>query len=277
MNNSDLAYEQHLKRREAYRRQVGLWLGGLVGLVFGVVSQTVNLIALPGLNLFQPPFSPVVNIALFILLGALLGGVCGWLTDSLMGVLVASAVGAVLLEVATVPSGYKTLPINMRLIAVLSIFLPVVAGLTPALGVLRWVINEQEEYRYLNLFAWQRVWRVALLVVLTVGVGMLWLMPEQGQQSLVELNKMLQTARSGANLPKPLQPPDVENFSANAQGTYQLEWENHDVNRFMIGYYPAAGWEPAAAMAHFENGWMLVCIYTNPALTPTCKGFNSAP
>lgn len=273
MDSSDLAYERLLKQRETFRRTVGIWLGALVGLVFGLVSQTINLAALPGLNLYQPPLGPLGNILLFTLLGALLGGVCGWHFGSVEGVLLASLLGALILMISLVYTGHRWEMLGQRIIAGLSLFLPATALLVPALALLRWVINEQEEYRHLPPLAFQRAWRPVFLTLLAAAVGVLWLLPDQGQRSLRQLDILLQSAQHSADLPQPLSPPDIEDYRANAQGTYTLEWERYNVNRYAIGYYPKAGWDPTAAVARFSNDWTLVCIYTNPDFPPSCKGF----
>ncbi len=277
MNSSDLAYEQHLKRRETFRRMVGIWLGAAVGLVFGLVSQTINLITLPSLTLYQPPFGPAGNILLFTLMGAVLGGVCGWHIGSVEGVALASTLGALILLTSLVLTGHRWEQLGRRVIASLSLFLPATALMVPALALLRWVIEEQEEYRHLSPRALQRVWRPAFLLLLAAAAGLLWLINDQGRGALRQMDLLLQTAQHSAELPPPLSPPDVEDFRAHAQGPYSLEWDSLNVNRYAIGYYPKAGWDPGAAIARFDNGWTLVCIYTNPEFPPSCQGFGDTP
>lgn len=277
MQQSDLDYERQLRQREAYRRAVGIWLGLVVGLIFGVVSQTINLLVLPGLNLYQAPFGVAGNILLAVVLGGLLGGLCGWFFGSVEGVLTASAVGALLLLAAVAASGYRWELLINRIVAAFSLFLPVSAALVPALGLLRWVIDMQEEYRDLPPLDFQRVWRPVLIFLLAAGVGALWLLPEQGQRTLQSFDRLLRQAGESAQLPEPLRPPDVVGFDQFAQGSYTIQWERYNIMRFAIGYYPTAGWDPSAAVARFENGWSLVCIYTNPDLPPSCAGFGGSP
>jgi len=64
--------------KQTYRRWAGLILGALIGLAFGGVSQAVNLLFLPGIPLYQPPFGPDGNLLLALLTGALLGLICAW-------------------------------------------------------------------------------------------------------------------------------------------------------------------------------------------------------
>lgn len=277
METSDLAYEHHLRQREAFRRWAGVWLGASVGLAFGVVSQTINLVALPGIPLYQAPFGPVGNILLFTLLGAALGGVCGWHFGSAEGVLISSAIGALILLAFIIVSGYRWETLGTRLVGALSLFMPAAAALVPGLALLRWVINEQEEYRNLPRLAFQRLWRPILLFCLAAAVGALWLMPDQGQRSLRQMDQLLQAGRNSASLPEPLAPPEVADFKGNAKGGYALAWDRYSISRFGIGYFPKAGWDPTATIARFDNGWMLVCIYTNPDFPPSCKGFGDAP
>ena len=48
-------------RRKRHPRVFGLALGALLGLVYGLTSQTINRIILPGIPLYQPPLGPAGN------------------------------------------------------------------------------------------------------------------------------------------------------------------------------------------------------------------------
>ena len=81
----------------ATRRVFGLALGPLLGLVYGLTSQTINRIILPGIPMYQPPLGPAGNTLLIALPGAMLGLVAAWPPGSIRGTFAASTVAAALI------------------------------------------------------------------------------------------------------------------------------------------------------------------------------------
>ena len=89
---------------DAHRRGAGLILGFALGLVYGAVSQLINLFFLPDISFYQPPLGAWGNIALWIVFASVLGLVTAWVTETIAGVLWGSAFSALVLGVINVPS-----------------------------------------------------------------------------------------------------------------------------------------------------------------------------
>ncbi len=120
----------------ATRRVFGLALGALLGLVYGLTSQTINRIILPGIPLYQPPLGPAGNTLLIALLGALLGMVAAWPTGSIAGTFAASTVAAGLLTFVSFLSVRLTEKnTSGMIVAALFVLLPLIGLMVPLLGL----------------------------------------------------------------------------------------------------------------------------------------------
>ena len=60
------------------RRVLGMIFGGGIGLLYGLVSQNVNSLYLPGVPLFFAPPGRAGSVILLALFGALMGLVVAW-------------------------------------------------------------------------------------------------------------------------------------------------------------------------------------------------------
>lgn len=262
-------------RFERKRRKDGLVVGLLAGVCFGLVSQFLNSLILKGIPLYQPPFGAPGNLVLWAAVGGILGLVTAWADSSVFGVLVGSLLAGLMLQISAFLSGNLSINLPAKLVGLAGFFLPFAALAVPLLGWVRLAVNEQREYYDQALFSWQRLRMPALLALVCLGLGALWMIPPDGQACIRRMDQMIRSALTDQPLPKPLQDPLVGPFAERATGHYSIELDRQTLTRYMIPYIPQGQFQPSAVIARFSSGWSLVCLYVNPSEDPFCRGFQN--
>ena len=261
----------------ATRRVFGLALGALLGMVYGLTSQTINRIILPGIPLYQPPLGPAGNTLLITLLGALLGMVAAWPTGSIAGTFAASTVAAGLLTFVSFLSVRLTEKnTSGMIVAALFILLPLIGLMVPLLGLFRWVVNKEMEARRAAVSTWRHLRAPLALIAVFAVIGALSLFSPEARQELLAMDRLLRdglTAQRADALSVALRTEDVGDFLAQAHGPYTLEWTQKNLNRFRIPR-PGRNFDNhAVVLARFANGWQLACLFVAPAEPPECKSY----
>jgi len=262
---------------DTFRRQSGSLLGAGMGLIYGLVSQTINLIALPGILLYQPPLGPALNVGLTVLLGTVLGAAATWPLSSAYGIVFSSAISGVVIQTVTLLNGSNDQVLGAgRLLIVMLIFLPIVAMLVPVMAIFRWAVNKQAEARQNAASLWVRG-RAPLALIVVMGVlGAISLYPPQGRELIARMNDLLQAGlktTDPSGLPPALRPPDIEGFVERATPAYTLQWENNDLTRFAIPHPLTPEWQQSVVIARFDNGWRVVCFYPTFESDPECRSY----
>lgn len=261
----------------ASRRLFGLALGALLGLVYGLASQTINRLILPGIPLHQPPLGPVGNALLSMLLGALLGLVAAWPVGSIAGIFAAGTVAAGLLTFVSFLSVRLTEKNSSGMIvAALFLLLPLIALLAPLLGLFRWVVNQEMEARRETASTWRRLGAPLALIAVFAVFGAFSLFPPEARQELIAMSRLLRdglAVSSADTLPAALRTEDVGDFAGRAEESYTLEWTQRNLNRFRIPR-PGRNFDShAVVLARFANGWQLACLFVASAEPPECKSY----
>lgn len=261
-----------------YRRVAGLMLGALLGLVFGLVSQYINRLVLPGVPLYQPPWGPLGNTLLAALIGAGLGLIAAWPASSIHGTALASAVSAVVIAGGSVIQARPTGEAAAAAIALtgVMIVLPFWGLLVPLLAGLRWGASQQEEdHRDRRPFS-VRLRSVVVLVLLVGLAAALALYPAERRVMLEATHDLLQAARV-EGLPGALRTPAAGPVSEHLAQPYTLAWEREGIERYRIPR-PGRNFDlHAVVVARFVDGWNLVCLYVVPDEPPICHGFDRLP
>jgi hypothetical protein len=261
----------------APRRVFGLALGAVLGLVYGLTSQTINLIILPGIPLYQPPLGPAGNALLIAALGALLGMVAAWPVGSIAGIFAASTVAAGLLAFVSFLSVRLTEKNSSGMIvAALFILLPLIGLLAPLLGVFRWVVNKEMGARREAASTWRHLRAPLALIAVFAVIGTFSLFSPEARQELIAMDRLLRdglAARSADALPAALRTEDVGDFARQAEESYTLEWTQRNLNRFRIPR-PGRNFDNhAVVLARFADGWQLACLFVTPTEPPECKSY----
>ena len=254
---------------QRYRRATGALLGIMFGFGFALVSQLINRLALPGIPLYQPPLGPVGNIVLELLAGAGLGLLCAWPASAAKGILLGGMTAAAAIFAFTLVrmgAGAASTLVGLVLSA------PMAWVSVLGMAVVRWLVDRQVEARRESAPLLRRL-RLPLILTGVLALAAVFVL--YSADSRLELRRTNDMIRAGlaahdtAALPAPLQAPGVTKFPAG-QSPYTLEWTNVELDRF-FELRPAARYDQqAAVIARFENGPMLVCIYSAAKAAPSC-------
>lgn len=270
-----MAYPKH-------RKWFGVLFVTAIGLAYGIFSQTINHLFMPGIPLYQPPFGALGNIILAGLVGASLGYLIASSESGGVGVLWGSLLGGAFIAIATLLTGRAEGEILWRKIAAVAIiFAPTAALLAPVLILFRWVIGrEVESYRNASKgYSYARFQRYALPTVLVLAAGALGLSSmynDLGRAVTPSMQSLIQQGRQAAGvemLPEPLRPPDVKYFIKQKDTRYTLQWDKDDQNRFAIPRPAGSGFDQSTVIARFDNGYLLACMFPGKTGQPTCKDF----
>lgn len=262
----------------AYRRWTGLLLGIGLGLAYGLVSQTINVVILPGVPLYQPPLGPVLNTTLIVSVVTLLSLLTAWPTSHINGIVSGSVAGALLIQAANMPSGYSEPNAAPATVLVrILLVLPLTAMLALPIGTLRWVIHKQDVGRRDGARVRARIGIPLALIGLMAALGLISLYPSDGRQVISRMHDLIQAGlktQDASGLPPALQPRNVEAFVENAQGGYTLQWEKNNLNRFMIPRPTLKDeWTQSVVVARFESGWAVACLFVTADAEPICRRY----
>jgi len=250
-------------------------------LVFGIVSQAVNPLLLPGIDLYLPPFGPAGNILLAVAVGACIGLLCAWMEPSVPGVLSAAAIGAILMLVAAFFTGSTPLmELPVSTIGFIFLFVPFTGMLIPLLWLVRSTINKLTDSRLEKMNLAARWWLPLAVVAAAGAIGWSLVYTIPARTVLIHNQQMLQhglTASSMAMMPAPLLGPEMEDFASHASQKYTLAWDNKRINAYAIPRTAAPEYLMSVVIARFDNGWNVVCLYPTAESQPRCRSFDDLP
>lgn len=267
--------------KPVYRRLSGLIVGGLIGLGFALVAALINPILMPDIKFYIPPFGIFGNALLGLGAGMILGLLSAWTNPSVPGPIFAGMVGAALMLLSGFISGRTPLfLVPASVVTALFLLLPFSAMLLPLTALIRVAVNQFTDYRDKSILLPRRWVMTVLLLAAAVGGGLLFRLSPEAQIMLRRAQSMIDAGLQVTNveaLPAPLIGPEMRDFIGSAGQSYQLEWQNKNLNLYAIPRPALPEYEMAVVIAHFDNGWSLVCLYPNTELNPRCKGFDELP
>jgi hypothetical protein len=265
-----------------YRRQFGLILGALTGFAAGLVLQGINPLLMPGVPLYQPPFGAVVNTLLCLITGALLGVITAWPDIGIKGILLGTLFGTLILVAITLITGPSNSEIlSQKAVVLVLILAPLMGLLAPVLILFRWIVSREEVTLLESKAGFQisnvRRWAVpALLVTITGLLGLFAIQPEMARAVLPQMHTLIQMGQQEQNaeaLPEPLKSEDVTHFLERGMGRYVLEWQKDDQNQYMVKRPLAPLDQQSIVIAHYDNGYVLICRFPGKTGQPNCRDF----
>lgn len=267
--------------KTTYRRLNGCIVGGLIGLILTLTSMLVRVIPLSNLPLYLPPLGLVVNSLLGMAAGMLLGLVSAWTDSSEPGPIIAAGVGAIAFLLIAFISGQTPLfMVPATLVTTIFLMLPFGAMLLPLTALIRVAVNRWADYRRNSIFQPRRwVWTFLLLAA-AFGAGNLFRLSPEAQIMLRREQTLIQAGLQSSSadaLPQSLRGPEMADFLGHASPNYELEWQNKNLSLYGIPRPAMPEYEMGVVIAHFDNGWVLVCLYPNTELDPRCRGFDQMP
>jgi hypothetical protein len=156
----------------------------------------------------------------------------------------------------------------------LFIFVPLAALGVIGAGIVRWAVNKEAEGRYDGTPARRRLGAPFALLIAMAALGLISLLPEEGRTVLTHMQTLLGQAADASetsSLPPSFQNAQVSRIIERARAGYTLQWEKNDLNRFHIPFPIEAQATRSAAIAHFEDGSAMVCMFNTPGAQPRCR------
>jgi len=268
--------ERLVRQGNRCRRISGVILGAGVGLVLGVVSQSINPWVMPGLSFYQPPFGPMTNALVCLIVGALMGLASAWPQENVLGVILAGLVGGLMVVAVTLTDPLFNWSRGPGVaFTLLALMLPFAAASAPIAASLRWAANKQEDAFRAGHFLWSRVTAPLVLVLAAMGVSLAMLYPPEARPALIHADAMVRAGRAASSLPAlpaPLQTDSLSDFLQHARRPFTLEWTRKlDIYGSVVAP-DADSSQQAAVVVRFDDGWSFVCVYLTPQAEPLCKG-----
>ena len=259
-----------------YRREVGAALGASVGLVYGLVSQFINPLALPGVPLYHPAPGPIPTILLMTLFGAAVGLLGAWPESSWAGAFLGGVLSAVVIDVVNFSSAnWNPEAAAGILITAIFLLLPLTGMVVVLVALLRWAANRQADGRRDHERLSRRLVPLLIIFALATGAGYLDLYRANARTLLRRTDAFLRAAATAgaAHVPPALNTADVGDYLVHSRAPYTLEWTRDDLNRYRIPR-PGGNFDfHSVVIARYSDQWTLVCLYVDVDADPVCKGF----
>ncbi len=258
-------------------RLVGLALGALLGLIYGVTSQVVNSLLVSGVPLSQYPFGLAGNCLISIVSGAVIGFACALPRSSINGTFFGTVTAAVVALLQWWATHAASATAILRLNAItpwtfleLGFYLVL---FVPFMLLFRLAVDYQVESAHKSVWAWTRLRGPLLLVVIVVVVGGFSIFPTHVQRALLDMHALIQSGLStsnGANLPPALaEEQGVTGFLDYATSDYTLEQSQDPGLRKDLS--TADEDYTLIIMARFKGNGILACAYDANGNRFRCK------
>lgn len=254
------------------RRTYGLVIGLAFGIPYSIISQFINVWALPGIPLYDFPVGRVASVILTSLFMGLMGLMVAWDEESFWG-LSGSALLAVVASslLAYINSGESQVVTSFFLS--LFTFLPRLILYLPLGIFFRWMVGIPDTTGRAPSSGLMRLSKVtfSILIVAVIG-GRFSQMSPEARKALQDMNALvlegMAAAANGEEVPSPLIP--VDGFTTYAEGAYTLEWSS-DVDSLPVTRpFADFGVTESLVIVRFENKYQFGCAFTPPSPLPKC-------
>lgn len=262
-------------RLERQRRRTGILLGAALGLSYGLMSQFVNRLALPGVPLYQPPLGPLGNSVLNALAGAALGFLTSQPRSAAIGIFLGSAASAAAIMLNALLRLEGLLNLSSAVITGLVLSAPIAWFTVPVTALLRWAVERRVEALRDQASLLTRLRAPIALALVMAALAAFELLPGPARDQLSRTHALLQsglavTRNNATALPGPLRGPWMGEFPPTGSRSYTLEWTQTDLDRFIELRPPSSYDQHAAVIAHFTHNATVVCLYPTPGSEPNC-------
>ena len=254
------------------RRTYGLIIGLAFGVPYALISQFINVWALPGIPLHELPIGRVAMVILISLFMGVMGMIVAWDEESFWG-LFGGGLLAVFASslIAFINSGERQVVTSFFLS--LFTFLPRLIFYLPLGLFFRWLLGFFDVAGRAPSSELSRLLKVTFsIVIIAVIGGRFSKMSPEALDALKDMNALtlegMSAVANGEDVPEPLIP--VDGFTTYAKGAYTLEWSSDvdslPVTRPMVGF----GVTESLILVRFENDYMFGCAFTPPSHIPKC-------
>ena len=244
-----------------------------MGLSYGFVSQAINVLALRGIPLYDPPPGRSVQILVSMLAGGGVGALASWPQEGLVGVFLASLSGAVTVSLLGFGKASGSEGFLLYFLLMIYTFVPRLFYFLPLAASVRWAMGKwgnRGEGETGSHWGKARGYLILLLAGSLVGATSLY--PPDVREALRSVDRLTEAALEAPNrasIPDALQV--VEGFPQRARGSYSLEWS--EATDLFQGPRPVTTGErlDSLILVRFANGFVFQCLYTSPDSRPLCS------
>ncbi len=260
------------------RRILGFLVGAAFGLAYSWVAQFINVWALPGIPLYEPPIGRVGSIVLTALVLGLLGLIVAWDLESLWGLLIAALTGVVLTSFQAYLNSGETQFFKSIIVFVFT-FMPRLVFFLPLGLFFRWLTGTLEDALLISRGRLRRL-AVAVFALVAVAVigGRFSLLPEEALISMQKAHGLLVESMSIED--RNALPPElllVDGFVEYAEGPYTLEWSSEADRLPVTRPHVSLDTLESLVIYRFENGFVFGCVFTPPSYKTACANISRIP
>lgn len=258
--------------KTSHRRLLGFISGFILGLVYSLMANTINLIAMPNIPFHFPWPGPIPLIVGSSLVTGVMGLITVWTDETFIGMLIAAFFGA---SVSAMYTYYtEGTPPTFIVLAVM-LFIPRLFFYLPSAVAVQWIVHQWQRITLVDTRNPGKIIAPLVCFLLAVGSGTFALYAPEIRYALNTTNDLIQQSVSievREELPKPLQ--DVWYYVDFARGDYtmevSLEPDRLPVQRPIAEY----GKLVSLIIVRYDNGFTFGCVYTPPRIMPVCGNFS---
>jgi hypothetical protein len=262
------------------QRSMGAVLGGVMGFIYSLLSQTVNYFVIPDLPLYSDG-----NIIYRILFGTLIGAFLGFLVNAfangVTGVVIGSLLGTAAVVFGGLSKAANTSTEATALVALtlLYTFIPITVLFFPLTALLRWAAGYYHHEGVVTIggmFTRWRNMRVILgLIALSAVFGSFVIIPEEGRMMLAKMDEYINSVQASGVENVPTAFHQVADVVHSASSTYTLEWTD-DLSKYPYSLGSEESPSQVNALlnvvfARFESGEKIACVFRMSGALYTCS------
>ncbi len=255
------------------RRNLGSFLGLIMGLAYAVVALNINPFLLSDIPLFVPFPGRLSTIIAIGLCGVLVGRLAAWSTRVVYSTIVSAMVGALLSSLVS----FYLINANARsqagIVRITFIYLiPRMVILLGPAWLIQWVISIwKNELKTIHYSIIKMGLPILPLAFIAMFCGLFSIYPDNGRSALnktAELVKNGLAAESYTQLPAVLLP--VDGFLERSKGKYTLQLSDNPGSLPIQLPVTVGGNHGVAVLVRFESGFRFGCAFVESNVEPSC-------
>lgn len=261
-------------RKNLNRRLLGLLLGACLGFLNALVSGTINLVFIRDLPVYYEPISLLNQILWMTLSGAVMGFVVNLPEAGLLGVVLASLLGALTVFVGTILNAMRSYgSYGLVLVSFLYVVLPMMVFFLPLSVLLRWAAAYFEQPENNPWWKWRSLRVRLILAGLAILVGSFPLYSSEARAAMHAVDDVIRDVQGEGLEAAPYPFRAVSAVVLQADHEYMLEWTD-DLQRFpysLIGEDNTSGFVLQLVFAHFKSGEVIACLLRDNSELYMCE------
>ena len=264
------------------RRWIGLRLGIIVGLCFGITAEMVNVYLLPDLWFFSPPFGALGNVVFYGFFIAFISWLLSIPDDTFTGVSLGCLAGLAAFEIRSwlIPGASSIIRMlfdpTLLMFALVSLaFIGLL--LIPVMLLWRTSVENLYEKQAISWWNWEKLKFPIGFLLLSILAGSFLIISSDNRAILRNMKNLIDDGLSAVSenqLPEPLNTRstkwllDYEGQDFYLELSPDLNTEKKSAFKSILGQTSLGGYISVAA--HFKGGRTIICTYQSSRIRPYC-------